>query len=432
MTIHKAKGLDFAHVYVPQMHKTSPPDALPPIGVGWGVGVAGQDRRLEYCLFGAPTPGFAAVAEEARRVEAAERVRTLYVAMTRAEERLVLLGRWPEAPAARPPGEAASFMELLGSRFEAVISVGELWQEAAGSGGRVDRHGARWVFPELQDEGGDGGPAPAGDGTARRPAAPDPAAVTAAAGRLRELRGEAAARSARPVGAPASEEAHRRLEELAEERFEEGGAGEAGRPGEGAERDRSLAMAAGTALHRVLEELDLAAVGEGGGSTGGATGGATGIAAELARHRERLPELLRPLLPESDVETAAERCRELLDRLERGGLLERLATLGGRVVARELPVLLPPDETAAAGPVGVVSGAVDLLYRDPRTDELVVADYKTDRVETPEELAERAGAYASQARLYARAVQEALGLPEPPRAELWFLWPGEVREISGA
>jgi ATP-dependent exoDNAse (exonuclease V) beta subunit len=349
--------------------------------------------------------------------------------MTRAEERLVLLGGWPEAPAPRPPEEARSYLDLLGTRFQAVASVRELRDEAAGRRGqvdrRVDRHGVRWVFPELEARGEEGDAA-AGEG-AERPAAPDPAAVAAAARRLRELRAEAAARGARPVGAPASAEAHRRLEELAEERFEEGGPG--GRAA-GADLDhgpdRRLALAAGTAVHRVLEELDLAA----------------GAAAELARHRQRLPELLRPLLPEDDLAAAVERCEELLDRLASpgpgGDLLERLAALGEGVVARELPVLLPPGAAdgvsgpSPESPVGFVSGSVDLLYRDPESGRLVVADYKTDRVEGAGEIAERARAYAPQARLYAAAVRDALGLDEPPRAELWFLWPGAVQVVEPA
>ncbi|HSL81914.1 MAG TPA: PD-(D/E)XK nuclease family protein, partial [Thermoanaerobaculia bacterium] len=214
------------------------------------------------------------------------------------------------------------------------------------------------------------------------------------------------------------------LEELAEDRFEEDGAG--GRTAgteEDAGPDRRLALAAGSAVHRVLEELDLSA---------------TGLAAELARHRARLPELLRPLLPEDDLAPAVELCEELLDRLGPSGagreLLERLGDLGDRVVARELPVLLPPgavDGASPDGPVGFVSGAVDLLYREPETGLLVVADYKTDRVETAHEIAERVRVYSPQARLYAAAVRDALGLDDPPRAELWFLWPGRV-EVVGA
>jgi ATP-dependent exoDNAse (exonuclease V) beta subunit len=82
--------------------------------------------------------------------------------------------------------------------------------------------------------------------------------------------------------------------------------------------------------------------------------------------------------------------------------------------------------------VGFVSGSVDLLYRDPETGRLVVADYKTDRVEGAGEIAERARAYAPQARLYAAAVRDALALDEPPRAELWFLWPGAVEVVEPA
>jgi ATP-dependent exoDNAse (exonuclease V) beta subunit len=112
-----------------------------------------------------------------------------------------------------------------------------------------------------------------------------------------------------------------------------------------------------------------------------------------------------------------------------------LAALGDGVVARELPVLLPPgaaDGASEASPVGFVSGSVDLLYRDPESGRLVVADYKTDRVEGAGEIAERARAYAPQARLYAAAVRDALGLDEPPRAELWFLWPGAVQVVEPA
>jgi ATP-dependent exoDNAse (exonuclease V) beta subunit len=69
----------------------------------------------------------------------------------------------------------------------------------------------------------------------------------------------------------------------------------------------------------------------------------------------------------------------------------------------------------------VVSGIVDLLYRDPEDGRLVVADYKTDRVQDDETLAERARVYEPQVRIYARALQKALGLDHEPHNELWFL-----------
>ena len=103
-------------------------------------------------------------------------------------------------------------------------------------------------------------------------------------------------------------------------------------------------------------------------------------------------------------------------------------------------MLLPPlgpsradgnaDEGAAEnGPVGFVAGAIDLLYRDPATGQLVVADYKTDPVDTGPALAARVEGYRTQGETYVRAVRDALGLNEDPRFELWFLHPGRVEAL---
>jgi ATP-dependent exoDNAse (exonuclease V) beta subunit len=95
------------------------------------------------------------------------------------------------------------------------------------------------------------------------------------------------------------------------------------------------------------------------------------------------------------------------------------------VVARELPVWALPAGDAEGEPVGFVAGAIDLLYRDPESRALVVADYKTDAVGGTD-LAARAAEYAGQGAAYVRAVAHALGLAEPPRFELWFLQAGVV------
>jgi ATP-dependent exoDNAse (exonuclease V) beta subunit len=201
-------------------------------------------------------------------------------------------------------------------------------------------------------------------------------------------------------------------------------------------------MAAGAAVHRALELLDLAG----------------DLAAGLARQRRRLPAYLASVLDPADPawEAARARAEDLLDRLARSStLLARLREIAGRVAARELPVLLPPDAwpgsrerpaggaarppaPAAAGdaaatppPVGFIAGAVDLLYRDP-DGAWVVADFKTDRIASDEDLAARCAAYAAQGALYTRAVQEALGLPATPRFELWFLAADQVVAFSPA
>ena len=106
-TIHQVKGLDFEHVYLAQTHKRSA--AQDDDEAGW----AHCDGRIEYRLFGASTPGFARVREQRRRVAAAEQVRTLYVALTRAKDRLVISGSWPDDGAPPEPERAGCHLDLL-------------------------------------------------------------------------------------------------------------------------------------------------------------------------------------------------------------------------------------------------------------------------------------------------------------------------------
>lgn len=412
MTIHGAKGLDFGHVYLVQLHK-------PPGGEGGANTEVGrlEGGRFELRLFGTPTLGFDRVEAERRAVEAAERVRTLYVAMTRAKDRLVLLGIWPEGGSngePRPPEQARTHMDLLAWRPERPTETSsELWERAEAGGGAAvpDPSGALWKLPALWTGFGTAeveGVA-AGDGAGL----PDPEEIARVSAALRTDRAAAEAHMSRPWGGAASEEAHERLrEELAARRLDEGedGPQRRARPrttGAGSGLDREAAMAVGGAVHRALEEWNLAA----------------DPREELARQRTRLPAYLAPLARGEVLDLALPQAETLLQTFGESRLLERLRRLNGRIVARELPVLLPPRDGSQGphAPVGVVTGAVDLVYRDPDTGHLVIADYKTDEVEDPEEIARRAAIYAPQGAIYVRALQEALDLPQPPRFELWFL-----------
>jgi ATP-dependent exoDNAse (exonuclease V) beta subunit len=400
LTIHGAKGLDFRHVYLVQLHHGQGGDRGPRTEVG-----RGEEGGFEYRLFGLPTPGFDLVEAERREVEAAERVRTLYVAMTRAKDRLVLAGSWPDERAPRPPEQARHHLDLLLHRPH-VPDLAALWQEAAAGDGWCfpDAAGALWKFPSLRPEvEDDAGAAPVG------PPLPGPREIARDAALLRDLRAAAAARAARPFSAAASEEAHAQLrEQQAERRLESGGADADPAPG-----DREAAMAAGAAVHRALETWDLAAAPH----------------QEAARQRDRLSAYLATVVRGGDLDAALPRARDLLDRLAGSALLARLRSLRAHVLARELPVLLPPGEGETA-PVGFVAGAIDLLYRDPATGRLVIADYKTDEVESPEALTRRAAAYAPQGAAYVRALHEALALAEPPRFELWFLRADRVEVVG--
>jgi ATP-dependent exoDNAse (exonuclease V) beta subunit len=461
MTIHGAKGLDFQHVYLAQLHKLS--------GDTGARTAAGRldDGGVEFRLFGAPTLGYDRVEAERARVEAAERVRTLYVAMTRAKDRVVLAAVWPENPEAKPVDQAHTHLDLLLSRPDRPTdSLAALWERAELS--ISDPAGALWRFPALwpalNTEPADSSGAPGLD-------LPTPAEIARAAAALQADRAAAEAHSARPYGGAASEEAHDllRQQQAAVRLGEEAGQGdiganfgwaEASSPlgGGGLEQgggqgggvashhnrlvpqalpdlgaplltsplsqpppsqgggtnqggevlDREAAMAAGGAVHRALEEWDLAA----------------DPLAERDRQRSLLPAYLTALARGDVLERALPRAADLLDRFAASGLLRRLQSLRDSVLARELPVLIPPGSGPHA-PVGVVTGAIDLLYRDPTTNEIVVADYKTDDV-TAADLQRRAAAYAPQGAAYVRAVQEALDLKRPPRFELWFLKADQV------
>ncbi len=113
----------------------------------------------------------------------------------------------------------------------------------------------------------------------------------------------------------------------------------------------------------------------------------------------------------------ASEVREVLDAFVRSPLAQRLAEV--EVLGRELPVSFRDAKGA------LWHGTVDLLYRD-RSGATVVADYKTDRELADEWFLAR---YGRQLSLYTRAIERALGLAAPARAELWLLRCGRVVEI---
>ncbi len=379
LTLHGAKGLDFEHVYLMQLHKG------PGGGVEPGPGAREIAGRFEYRLCGAPTLDFDRAARARQATAFAERIRTLYVGMTRARRRLVLAGLWPDFQRTAAPSHAA----LLARRDPTAPDLSDTARRCAGSGetDRSDSRHARWVFPALAaDFAGAPAPAPA-------VAAPDVDAVRADSERLRVASAEALARMARPLSASASGEAH------ADE--------EAGAPPSPTrlpkDRDPEQSRRLGTAIHRALETFDLSA----------------DLDTELRRQRELLADALRPITPSDRLADALEQAGAMLDTVGRGALLSQLRRHRDEVVARELPVLAAPGPDDRA--IDFLSGTVDLVYRDADSDELVVVDYKTDRIEDEADLLVRTRAYARQGAIYQRAVRHAFALDYTPRFELWYL-----------
>ena len=88
MSIHAAKGLEFKVVFAAALHRR--PDARKPVIVfspGGGLGVKWRNPLTGKSQSDA---GHAAIVEELKRKEEAEENRLLYVAMTRAQDRLIL------------------------------------------------------------------------------------------------------------------------------------------------------------------------------------------------------------------------------------------------------------------------------------------------------------------------------------------------------
>ncbi|MEE2829030.1 MAG: 3'-5' exonuclease, partial [Myxococcota bacterium] len=368
MTIHKSKGLDFDHVYIPQLHKQS--GSAPPLGgIGTRTGAAQVAGEWNYEIFGSPSLGWAAVGERDEEVGRRERIRLLYVAMTRARDRLVLVGNWlVSGNAPSDPIEARSLLDLVRARRGGVPDISEAMSQLADAGSdRLDAQGVRWVFPVLDREDIQGlalpGPRPG----------PSPEEVFEEARLLARLRAEAAERMARPFGTAASAEAHR---QLALERDESGEETVVSGPS----RPKGFGAGVGTAVHRALEQIDLDYP----------------PSAALAEQIDALPGYLACLVPAEQLPEAVEEATAVLSAFWEGALGERLRTLSEALVARELDFLASPG---AGGGLGFVTGAIDLVYRDPcEGGRWVVADFKTDRVERPEVLAERVAAYTLQLR----------------------------------
>ncbi|MCH2170346.1 UvrD-helicase domain-containing protein [Myxococcota bacterium] len=415
LTCHVAKGLDFPYVYLVQAHKGSS-------SVNRDGSCVGRIRgRTEYKLLGAPTLGWADVEAARKAASEAERVRLLYVAMTRARDRLVVSGVWPDYQRKNLEGQLISLLEARGA-VDGPLADRMAEASALGTDRVEDSHGVLWVFPALDPLPLDLATA-TGDPSEARVSRTE---VEKQSARLADARADAKARMERPTAEHASDAEREREREA---RAERAGWVDGEAPWASGPVAPNVARCVGTAIHRVLEGADF---GEFGPAEGEASEDSQGW---LNRGTEHLNEILTGLLEGAALEEARAHAHAIWERFARGSLAQRLSELAPRVVARELPVLLPVEglegsrrEEAA---VGFVSGAVDLVYRDPETDECVVVDYKTEAPDD-EVLEDRAAAHAAQGAVYQRALRDSLGLSYTPRFEVWFLARDRVIAVSGA
>lgn len=392
MTIYGAKGLDFEHVYLAQIHKLTGGFGAPPAAVA---------RRLadqtELSLFGWPSPNFAR-AESLRELQTqAERVRLLYVAMTRAKQRLVVSGGWAEPGELVDPRDADTLAKLIAHRGDPEHLVGLVERGIDREAGIDPCVG--WFLPALSE---DDQPPSAVRGRGESVVeSNDPGADDR---EIAEARMAAGRRMAARWSVAASGAAKRQAARL-EAEFE------ADRVTGPVVSDHGAAAAVGTAIHHLLESLDLTA----------------DLDPQIRTRGAALAERFTAELDQKGQEEALRRFDDLIDGLVRGQTLERLSELAPVVVARELPVFLNPDQDDGTS---VITGSVDLVYRDPDDGRLVIADYKTDAVETETEIAKRVERYRPQLEIYANALEQALHLEAEPHRELWFLHADRVVRLS--
>ncbi len=367
LTIHKAKGLEYPVVFLPDLGRGRPresrqthADLLRAAGSSWitlvSAGRGGDRRRSNTAAL--------LLSEENRRHEDAEEKRLLYVAMTRARDRLVLVN---SAVKALP-----SWVEALQEHWGYLIDKDDPAGPFAANADRLA--GGLVVHRDIL--AGQGAPG------ARARESRD---LLRAAVAFREACGRAAASAAeRRFRTPSADRSAEAVEAAAE-------AAEVP-----VTRRREMARAVGLAVHAALERADFAQA----ATVTGALAAAAGAAARETG------------CPAEEVEAAA---GAVLRGLLGSPTLARLAS--ARILGREVPVLFrdPSGKT--------VHGYADLVYL--WEGRVVVADYKTDEGEA----AEAAERYREQLADYALAVRTAMGLDRAPATELILVRTGERVEL---
>jgi ATP-dependent helicase/nuclease subunit A len=375
LSIHKAKGLEYPVVFVPDL--------------GRGVGADHTEREVRVAWLrdgggalairlpdGRSNSAWVSHAIETRRHEQAEEKRVLYVACTRARERLILVNSSLERKAPwRDRLAALGYRIAPGPAFPPTGVLDE---------GQVEHRVVGRTIPPRAAAG-----------------APPLERIAAAAVRHRLVVTAAAEKVGPPISWPSGTRAEDRSEPD-ETGATPTGAARAGAAGTGAAPDGAAARLAGLAVHAALETWDRrdddallesarAAVRRLAADTPDPET-AHGEGAGAAAAEAAVADILRPFL--------------------RSPLRARLAQI--EILGRELPIL----HRDASGRTW--TGACDLLFRDG--DRLVVADYKTDTVDGASASA-AAATYRAQIDIYREAVRAAFAGREV-RGEVWFLRAG--------
>jgi ATP-dependent helicase/nuclease subunit A len=406
MTIHAAKGLEFPVVLLLSAgarldRRDARETLLCDEELGLGLRYADYHGRRELVT---ATHHVLSARTSARSVE--EELRLLYVAATRARERLLICGHAPAGAWEEARERFTDSPPPLATRLSAGSMLEWVIMAAAAAGlDQPTEHGV----PLMRIERHAAGLAPAGAPAPPRVAAPDAWSdaneqwLTRAGELLATARSSAAADIPAVVAVSTLKElaitAHdgdiaRTLPAMAEYLQPPAFARSTAEPD---------GRVVGHALHCFLEHADLANL---------------AVPAAVRGQLERLVSAGRisaeqaGLVPVEDVGWFA------------GTELGRLLAEHAGRLRRELPFVCA---WPVGGEVTILRGVIDCLVETQAG--LIIVDYKTDRVSDPAALAERAAKYTTQLQIYAAVAARILDRPVS-RALLVFLRPRRLIEVS--
>ena len=398
MTIHKSKGLEFPVVFVcDTARRFNDADLRQTVLVhpelGLGAKIYDTARRLEY-------PGLArsAIKQRLRREQLSEEMRLLYVALTRARERLFVTA------AIKHPEEKMQKMMLQCTRpmsAEVLLGASSMaeWMIYAQLCAEQEKFRLSFLSTEAQEAQQDI------EATADIACA-DPELVAVLEKNAAFSYPHAAA-SALPSKVTATE--LKRLEAPDEEAQSIAPKSHAHfrAPRLGGE-DKLSPTARGTATHMLLQYIDYEK-----------TGSEQEIREELARLTAA--RFLSPRQAEA-VDTGS------ILRLFSSPLGKRIMSADARKREFKFSLLCPAEKffPGGEGESVLMQGVIDCMIEE--NGELTIIDYKTDRVRG-EETAERAESYARQLEAYAYAAQRMTGKPVR-ECVLYFLYSGETVKSS--
>ena len=398
LSVHKSKGLEFPVVFLCDTARRfnlseRQETVLVHPQLGLGPRVVDTERRVRY-----PSLARAAISGRLEREDLSEEMRLLYVAMTRARERLFITAAFPdpekELEKLRPAAQAPLAPETL---MRAGSMARWLMTACLADGGEQLRMHLCTLEEELEER------------EAETPAVPaDPEAGA-------ELRRRLAFRY--PHEAAVELPSKLTATELKGRAEADADAAELVRPAASGFRmpeldavERPLRAAErGVATHLVLQYMDF----DKGRSR-------AGIRGEIERLRAE------HFLSEREAEAVNAAAIERLFSSELGARM-----LAAKERLREFRFSLLLDARRLYPEAGdeelLLQGVVDCCLVED--DGLLVIDYKTDRVKTEEEIAERAAHYRGQLKAYSEALRRILGRPVKG-CVLFFLVPGKTVEVD--